>query len=62
MPPCTEVSATLEPFVKDICKSKIGKGFSLMRFRLRLNANAKEQYRFCLDSSEASDILVLASN
>lgn len=56
--PCTDVSATLEPFVKDICKSKIGKWFSLLRFRLRLNVNAKKQHRFYLESSGNAAIAV----
>lgn len=44
--PCAEVSATLEPFVKD---SKIGKSFALVNFNLCLNVNAKTQDRLFLD-------------
>lgn len=58
--PCTDVLATLQSFVKDICKSKIGKWFSLLRFSLRLNVNAKTQDRVYLDSSEASGNAVIA--
>lgn len=50
--PCTEVSATLEPFVKD---SKIGNGFSLVKISLRLNVIAKTQVRSFLDSFKASE-------
>lgn len=50
--PCTDVSAALEPFVKD---SKIGKSFALVKFSLRLNVNAKTEDRSFLDSSKASE-------